>query len=281
MQYSIENNKLKLCFNTQGAIVESFATQEGFDIFQRVVTDTISDNFAMFVMLPMCNRVTNDSYNLNHSLVQLEKTSFDHTQYLHGHGFISNWQIDNLQKNKAILHLEHKGNNGYYYLAVLSYELCDDNFIANLKITHLGTQTRLYGLGFHPYFAIDDKSKLKINATGYFPMNKDNYLSLAYSPTIEEQFDYRDEKIICKDFVNHLYSAFGGLKLRRANGTVITMTHIGANYLMMYKDASRNFIALEPQSHELDACNKAGLPGLCTLNQGSSMQIQMSINVLA
>lgn len=281
MQYNIKNDKLNLAFNTHGAIVEQFSTQDGFDIFQRVVKDNITDNFSMFVMLTMCNRVTNDSYILNNEIIQLEKTSFDQSQYLHGHGFISNWQLIDLNKHKAILSLEHKANNGYYYLARLSYELLDDNFIATLKITHLGQQTRLYGLGFHPYFAIDDKTKLKINATGYFPMNKNNYLSLDYSKQIEQQFDYSQEKLICKDFVNHLYTAFGGLKLRHSNGTVITMSQIGANYLMMYKDEKRNFIALEPQSHELDACNKEALPGLCTLNQGASMQIQMTINVLA
>lgn len=279
MQYSIKNDNLCLTVDTFGAKIFALKTNDNKNILlEHDAANNDADNVGMFPMVPICNRVKNNCYSLYGEKVDLNRTSADKSEYLHGQGWISEWTVDKVLPNELTLALKVNASDGYCYKAKINYALIDNNFKATLIVTHLGNAPRLYGLGFHPYFNVDEQTTLQINCSGYFKERSDQ-LSEPFSAALDKRFDYKDAKHIDEDYVNHLYAGFGSATLRYANDLKLKLTGIGTPYLMMYHKTHGNFVALEPQCQELDACNKAGTPGMQVLSYGDSMQVSMQIQV--
>lgn len=151
-----------------------------------------------------------------------------------------------------------------------------------LSVEHLGVVPRLYGLGFHPYFVCEPKQDtLTLNATGYCPEIA-HHMSGHITENIPPIWDYRNEKTIAPDFVNHCYVGFSHLTLHRAK--LDHLTYQGQismfsdmPFLMMYHAPESHFLALEPQSHLIDGCNQPGRGGLTLLKQHDVLQHYLCI----
>ena len=269
MLIKLSNNNLSFCADTFGARILKLATDKGLNILQFCTSSPKSitpDETGGFPLFPIANRVKGNSYLIDDERIYLPKTSFDKKEYLHGCGWNNEWQVvtQNLNSVHLALNYEHK-ISGYKLKADLIYELIDNTFMCKLSITCLNKAKRLYGLGFHPYFEIDRDTKLKFLATGFFAEDENNFLC-DLSENIPDVFNYSNLKSLAPNYVNHCYKGVSGLILHRGNGLKINM-HSNLPYLMMYHVPGKNFIALEPQSHEVDGCNKLGRGGLKFLDE--------------
>lgn len=311
---SLKNECFKLTIDPQGATIVRFTTLEGTPILQSLSreklktlskqTNTLNSNTSVpsaalmhsqiykpddtggFPLLPIANRVKGNQYELNGEIVELDKNSPDGSEYLHGQGWQSLWQVIAQRTKSAALSLDFAHpSNGYEYHSEVSFTLNKNYLYISLGIKHLGTKPRLYGLGFHPYFAIEQQvDELKLNVTGYCP-EIENHLAGICTEDIEPEFDYHDFKPISDSFVNHSYVGFNGLKIKRAalkqdNFQGIVSMDSDMPYLMMYHMPQSNFLALEPQTHCIDACNQVGRGGLKILmSPFDTLQSQLKISL--
>lgn len=304
---TLNNEYFQLTLDQYGATILEFTTKAGIPILQTLDKDTLQhlkaakqeqtatasdqalytpDETGGFPLLPIANRVKGNQYELNGEVVKLDKNSADGSEYLHGQGWQSIWQVENQSQHQATLSLDFAHpSNGYVYTAKVMFELKEDGLDINLWLKHLGSQPRLYGLGFHPYLAIEPLvDELKLNVTGFCP-EIEHHLAGKVSENILPEFDYRSFKPISDSFVNHSYVGFNGLQIKRA--ALKSATHQGLvsmesdmPFLMMYHMPKSKFLALEPQSHGVDACNQVGRGGLKILAAPfNTLQHQLKIRL--
>lgn len=284
MAITLEQHNLKLVVAPQGATILEFSSH-GQPILQRAPQNYTPDECGGFPLLPIANRVKNNCYSLDNTVVTLDCNSADKSEYLHGQGWQSLWNVSLLTQNQATLTLDFTHpTNGYAYTAIVDFQLQLNHLKISLKITHLGSQPRLYGLGFHPYFYIEPKQDLLyINTVGYCPEIEGHFAGEPEAK-IPQDFAYSTFQPILDSFVNHSYLGFNGLQLKRANlqhadhpQGIVQMTS-DMPYLMMYHQPNHKFIALEPQSHRVDACHLPDFGGLKLLCKPFN-QLQHSIDI--
>lgn len=283
MLLSLGNQRFELTIDTNGAKIINFVARHGqVPILQSCLHQSkyTPDDCGGFPLLPLCNRIRGNAYTLKGHTVSLPLTSPNHKEYLHGPGWMQEWQVLRQESAAAVLGFSYAdGMSGYMFDAALQLMLTGKGLKITLSVQHQGDRPRLYGLGFHPYFFIEPGTQLLLPATGYFPEGPDQ-LSLPFTDSIPEQFDYSTCKDIADCYVNHCYAGFHALRLFRPSGQTITLRS-DQPYLMMYHVPGKNFIALEPQSHELDAVHKPGFPGLRLLSQPlNTMSTTLSIEYL-
>lgn len=275
MNVALEYKQLKLKVDLQGAAILEFSSC-GIPVLQTAPSSYTPDECGGFPLLPMANRVKEHCYIWRGTKICLDRNSVDGSEYLHGQGWQKAWRLVSSVKTdtNATLQLEldfQHPTNGYSYKAVLIYQLTDNALHISICIEHQGNEERLYGLGFHPYFYVKPhKDQLCINAAGYFPEIEGHF---AGTPElhIPQPFNYSSFQPISDEFVNHCYFGFNGLQLKRQSLQCREhpqgIIHLESDmpYLMMYHLPAHNFIALEPQSHQIDGCHLPDLGGLKVL----------------
>lgn len=319
MLLCLEHAGLKLEVDTLGCWIKSFTFQD-VPILQSTTNLSLDhaqpDTSGGFPLLPMANRVKRDQYTLGSETIQLDPYA-PQGEYLHGDGWQSNWLKVNQTQQSLTLLSKHAHPNGYAYRAFITFSLGsikpqsasahEDGYEflrslthtvllpeaitqttrflkIELRIEHLGALDRLYGLGFHPYFACSpNQDRLYLNALGYCP-EVEHHMSGPVTEDIPAPWDYRKTQVISPNFVNHCYVGFSHLTLYReklAHLTAKSCVHMFSDmpYLMMYHALDTQFLALEPQSHCVDACNLAGRGGLKLLHTHDTLQHSLCIAI--
>lgn len=286
---SIQSEHLKLVVDPQGATIVEFSSQ-GIPVLQKAPIVYTPDECGGFPLLPMANRVKDNCYQWMDEKVQLDRNSADGSEYLHGQGWQSLWHVlttPQEQPNTIELGLNFAHpHNGYHYQAKVKFQLCSNanSLKISMQIAHLAANSRLYGLGFHPYFYIEpEQDQLLINAVGYCP-EIEHHFAGAPTANIPAPFNYGTFQPISDQFVNHCYLGFNGLQLKRqalenpSHPQGIVELTSNMPYLMMYHVPRAKFIALEPQSHAIDGCHHADLGGLKALSQPFN-QLEHSLTI--
>ena len=266
---TLRNSFLSFSLSTKGARFLSLEDKEGFHILQCCDEKSAINNAdccAGFPLLPIANRVKGNSYDLNGETIYLPKTSPDKKEYLHGQGWMQTWSVKEQSSDFIILNYSQKEDiAGYAFSAELKIYLQGKKLIASLILSPLNKKPRLYGVGFHPYFFVDKNTLLQFKADGFYPEGE-NYLALPFTKEIPEIFNFIERKEIPQKFINHCYTGFDRLCLFHANGKIVGLK-TNLSFLMMYHVPNLNFIALEPQSHPVDACHIKDFTGLKLLKK--------------
>lgn len=273
----LENSKLTADIDTFGAKVLSLKGTDGFEILQSFdPKEDPADNVSLFPLLPICNRVKGSAYELDGQTIALPLNCRAH-EYLHGDGWVSAWQIDSKEAAAASLSLAISHDSGYAYRAEFKLSLIDNQAVFELKVTHEGLKPRLYGLGLHPYFALDDTLRLKFCASGFYP-DGPGHLSLPFEKHIPDDQDFSKEKAVPNLFLNQLYAQASAAVITRQNRT-IRMASRNCGHLMLYHVPNGRFIALEPVMHLVDAPHQKDFGGLKLLKNGESVCISTAISL--
>lgn len=281
----IKNNTLRLVIDPIGAKIVHFGLRTGGNILQSCLHKKTytPDECGGFPLLPMGNRVRGNSYQLQSAsgrmqTIKLNCTSPDGSEYLHGTGWNSEWLCktysvfaENEEKSLTFKMSNTHGEvgKGYNFETTLIFSLTTTALTIALTLKHTGSASRLYGLGFHPYFEFDPQQDQVCAAVSAYAPETDGHFSGEFTPNMGK-WDISHPTLLPDEFVNHIYSGFNGVELYRPNfpwpNKKIRMTS-SAPYLMMYRPKGSNFLALEPQTHVVDAANRADKGGLVKLSK--------------
>ena len=322
------------CFTTGAASLPA-----GVDILQTAPACSAytPDECGGFPLAPIANRVEDNSYYLNvmpvpstgsspleanegklgqgkREKIILKPTSPDGQEYLHGRAWFKEFKLEAQGESFIELSFSDQGTieSGYDYLLIERLELYEASLKVTLTLKHRALTARLYGLGFHPYFAWDcQQDLLKIAAATYYPAGEHNMLqpatdivaintvahstaflspsaaSLPQATRAEGEvganpWNFTNWCQVPDIFANHAYGAVRSFRVRKAALPQhdIVVTAPTCPYLMMYHVPGQHFVALEPQMHAVNAANFPDRGGLRLLSPDSDTLTMVMIIAL-
>ncbi|MEG1211367.1 MAG: aldose 1-epimerase [Leclercia sp.] len=268
----IENAYLRMRVNPQGGGLQAlFSVIHG----QPVLWE--GGDSALFPMLPLANRVAGNCFQFQGREIRLPQSPVDEHFFLHGDGWQACWEVASLSDTACVLTLRSQHDCGFDYQAMLRYQLRDHVLRAELTLTHLGQQPMLYGLGFHPWFDFDARSRLQFLASGYWPEGE-HHLPLAWQDQIPRDIDFSRPQQAGDRWLNIGYSGWNGVANITRDVMKVTIS-AQTPWLMLFRMSGGSFLCLEPQSHPVNAHQMAGQPGLVALGPGDCTHFAMEIAV--
>lgn len=116
-------------------------------------------NSACFPLVPFCNRIADNRFAFAGREVMLPPNhpGNPHDLVLHGFGWTSSWAVEEAESARARISLDHPaGDWPWPFRAEQTFALDDDAALFELALTNLSGEPMPAGLGFHPYFPVDD-----------------------------------------------------------------------------------------------------------------------------
>lgn len=268
----IENAHLRMRVNPQGGGLQGLiSVPHG----QPVLWE--GGDSALFPMVPLANRVAGNGFTFQGREITLPQSPVDERFFLHGDGWQALWQVALCTDTECVLTLRRQHACGFDYQAALRYQLREHVLRAELTLTHLGRQPMLYGLGFHPWFYFDDRSRLQFSASGYWPEGE-HHLPQTWESAIPPDIDFSVAQQGRDRWLNVGYSGWNGVATILHEVMKITIT-AQTPWLMLFRMSGKSFLCLEPQSHPVNAHHMPGQPGLVVLRPGDSTRFAMDIAV--
>ncbi len=233
---------------------------------------------SLFPMLPLANRVAGNRFAQRGTTVNLPARPGDRDGFLHGNGWLTQWEVCDAKAHAITLQLRAKETCGFDYHAQITYTLAETRFIAQLVITHCGATPMLYGAGFHPFFAKTPQTQLQFSASGYWPEDE-RHLPLEWASVIPAALDFLAPSRPGAQWINNGYSGWNGVA-RLINDESAIILRSDTPWLMVYQTPQSEFICLEPQTHPVNAHHQPGQPGLRLLMAGEHLAFTLHIEAL-
>ncbi|MFB2830720.1 hypothetical protein ACE1BS_14080 [Aeromonas jandaei] len=233
---------------------------------------------GMFPMVPFVNRIAGNCFELNGNRISLPTHHLDDTFFLHGDGWISNWDIE-VSDDSIRCYLVSHIDGVCHYSACQELSLCDNVVTVKLTVKNLDKNIFPCGIGLHPYFKCEHNSLLSFNPDGVW-LELENHLPGEYLDTIPEHFSFHRKKV--PDYwVNNCYkfNKEVTVDIVHPEGIKVSLSS-DASYMMIFRPSSKeNYVCLEPQTQMLDAHNSIGYPTLKLLESNAEISISLSIKV--
>jgi galactose mutarotase-like enzyme len=162
------NSAVRIENETQTAFVEALPHRggivirwniQGQELFyldeERLTNPALSVRGGNPILFPICGNLPNNTYTVG-----------DQTYSLIQHGFARNLPWTVLKHTPTTLEIALESSPEtlavypFEFLFKMTYALEGESLVVRSHITNRSTQTMPFSLGFHPYFAVQDKSKL-------------------------------------------------------------------------------------------------------------------------
>ena len=221
------------------------------------------------VLMPWPNRVAGGSYSWEGTSYDLPVDEPTFGTSLHGFVAFQEWEITEADASSVLLHTLIAARYSYpWTLAVSARYSLDANtgLTVELSATNIGEGTAPYGVGFHPYLAIDDTRadnlELQNPASIIYEANA-SMIPIAAHDVASFGLDFRSPTIIG---TSRLYHAFAGLPegtwavtLRDPAAGVGASLSSNARWLQVYSAdyIGRVGVAVEPMSCPPNAFNSS------------------------
>lgn len=278
--FTLQNPHLRMRVTPQGAALLALETADNRAILRPWQNNASfhPGESSLFPMLPLANRVAHNRFPLRRSQVDLPGQPGDPDGFLHGNGWLRQWEVRDADEQAITLQLRATEACGFDYQAEITYALEKNRFNAQIAITHVGATPMLYGAGFHPFFAKTPQTQLQFSAGGYWPEDP-QHLPLEWSSNIPAALDFMVPSFPGAKWINNGYSGWSGIA-RLFNNENETLLRSNTPWLMLYQTPQSEFICLEPQTHPVNAHNQPGQPGLRLLMAGETLILTLQIEAL-
>ena len=233
-----------------------------------------------YSLVPFSNRVGHGSLKwagTDHPLVVSE--GFE-PHAIHGVGWARPWSVLEASGQFVLLSFEHQADESWPFAfdASQAFRLRDQELELTLSITNQSAVAAPVGLGWHPYFVKRADSHLRFEASGRWEMGDDKLPTRrTASPGLDQDCQGLD--------VDHCFDGWSGA-LYLTDSLLHTTVTSSLRYVVVYTNATREFVAIEPVSHVNNALNlleqghaSPAELGVCVLQPGESMSAEMAIQV--
>lgn len=229
------------------------------------------------LLLPFPNRLKHGKYSWNGTDYQFPlKNPVLAINALHGfaHNYLTSVEKIQLEADSAsiICRLDYQGELDYYpfpFTAFFEFKIdASGNFDLEIKVENTGMHALPFGTGWHPYFKLDgslDNWHLKT------PESLEIIVDETMIPTGEKHETEIDNALINSQLdTGFLFKKTGKILktvLKNENSKLTFWQETGEkkfNYLQVYIPSTRDCIAIEPMTCNIDAFNNK--EGLISLN---------------
>lgn len=234
-----------------------------------------------FPLVPFSNRIGQATLRWQGTGHPLVQNFSPEPHAIHGVGWMRPWEVLEQDSRFVMLAHEHRADAAwpFAYDASQTLRLRDGALELTLSITNQSPQAAPVGLGWHPYFVKRPGSHVRFAATGRWEMGPDKL------PTERRPSPGLDTDCATLD-VDHCFDGWSG-EVQLSDEALRVQVSASLSRLVVFTNASRDFVAIEPVSHVNNAVNlqAQGVPadtlGLRVLAPGESFSAQMRIAVQA
>jgi aldose 1-epimerase len=259
------------------------------------ITTTDVRRAASYPLIPCSNRIRDAQLAFSGNVYALGRNFGDHPHAIHGVGWQRAWNVNAATATRALLTLEHdaQGNDEtsawpWPFRALQCFDLMADTnhatLTATLTIKNTGPTPFPFGLGWHPYFPRDATTTASFAARSVWLNDATHLPERRVDAT--GSWDFASLHPLGDDTIDNVFCGWNGMATLHspARGIVTTIEADSAcQWLVVYAPADRDFVALEPVTHETDAFNRhaAGVTrtGMRVLPPGAAYSCTMRIAV--
>jgi aldose 1-epimerase len=262
-----------------GGAIASF-THRGRPILRGADAPNSPLDCGCFPLVPYCNRIRDGRFNFRGVTVEIAPNMRGDPSPLHGQGWLGPWLVDEQAKDRACLFFAHQpGEWPWAYEARQTFALGKDGLEAEIECRNLSGDPMPCGLGFHPYFPCDAKTRIDTEVAVVWEVDE-NVLPTGTAPATGRYA--LDGQPACARGLDNGYGGWAG-EMRLTDGDRIRrMASPDARFFQIYSPSTGGLLAAEPVSHANAALNEpeerwAEL-GLRVLKPGESMRLRMTLS---
>jgi aldose 1-epimerase len=239
--------------------------------------------FAYYPLVPWSNRITRGGFEQDGIFYPIRKNRRDEPYPIHGDGWVQAWQMAKHTEDMLRLELEshHFNGNPHHYASRETFTLLPQGLRIELIVMHLAERPLPYGLGVHPFFVRNERTRLQSKMNGVW-LSGANSIPVAHTPKLPPTWDYNTPASLEGPLVDNCFTGWDGRSIISYpdRGLTVTMTMADCNgYLLLYRQPCRPYFALEPITHPIDAFHMQNRPGLVVLSQGQSLNLKVDLFV--
>lgn len=263
-----------------GAAIERFIWR-GIDIFRPAPTASSVREMGCFPLTPYSNRIGHGRLP-GQGVLRLNFLPQPHS--LHGFGWERSWQTVASGPHALQLRLTHTSDEDWPFDCEKRCEIALDETSLHMRLTLRNTDARSMpaGLGFHPFFPVDEAARLITQVTGMW--QTENWLPVRHAALSAQDVAFTTGRQgVAGWTVDNCFTGWGGSAvLEYADYCVSISADPACAFLQCFQPGDgRPFISLEPISHIPNAHQLAEQghadTGLRQLASGESFSVGMRI----
>ena len=213
------------------------------------------------LLLPWPNRIEDGRYEFGGRTHQLPLDEPERRNAIHGLTRWSAWSVaDRSADRVAFEHVLYPCPGYPFSLALrVEYSLSDDGLAVRTEATNVGSDTAPYGVGSHPYLAVDgdlvDEVELRVPAATVLVADERG-IPVGSESVADERLDFREPRAIGSTKLDHCFTDLereGDGRARVRVGATILWADESYPYLMVFTgdglaDVERRSVAVEPMT---------------------------------
>jgi aldose 1-epimerase len=243
--------------------------------------------FAGFPLMPYSGPIFGDGFRFGSQWYPLSRNVPEEPTATHGEGWIRPWIIASHSDSRIELAMDYvpaSGESPFAWRGELTFSLDQSGLIIALRLTCRDHRPMPAGIGFHPYFPKPPGTRLRFNATGMWPADAPEAVSVPCGPLIDG-LSFREGADVSEMVVDRLYEGWDGrAELRYPDGARTVITADGAlDKLQLYSAWHYPYVCVEPVSNANDGFNRmtAGVPSHGVRILEPNRSVEGSIRIFA
>ena len=277
---------LKVNLDRGAAIIElNLPTEKGkVPLFWPIEDEEILSNpyGKQDILFPFPNRLENGEYTFEGKTYKMPINDAEYHNAIHGFVRERPFRIVKKTSNsesaelQLMQHFEGNASFPFSFDFYLCYTLIHGEFKVSFEVVNTGFDAMPFGLGWHPYFLLTDKSaRLKLPAVTQFEMT-DRMLPSGRSKHLEQSSLVHDNSYYDASFKLRTKEVIYELKQRSVVLNIIPSPEFG--YLQVYSPTGKDVWAIEPMSCSVNALNTKD--GLLTLPPKAVFKASITIQIM-
>jgi aldose 1-epimerase len=245
---------------------------------------------ACYPLVPYSNRIRDATLRFAGRTYPLAHNFGNHPNSIHGVGWQRAWSIASQTAGSIELALRHDAATdaaGWPWSFEARHTLILSTrgdgaatLHATLTIRSLADEPFPFGLGWHPFFPKTSASRLRFDASGVW-RNDATQLPVALE-ALDAATDFSSARSLEGVVLDNVFDGWSGhADLEQPDMTVDIDADSACGRLVVYAPEGRDFVAVEPVSHETDAFNRAAEgavnTGMRVLRPGASFSCTMRL----
>lgn len=180
--------------------------------------------------------------------------------YLHGDGWLGQWQCVSRSEDSLCLVYEHR-SGVYHYRVSQAFHLTADTLTVTLSVTNQGAETLPFGTGLHPYFPLSPQTRIQAQASGYW-LEREQWLAGEFCEQLPQELDFNQLAPLPHQWVNNGFAGWNGQarieQPQEGYAIIMETTPPAPCYFIFVSDPAFDkgyafdFFCLEPMSHAPD-----------------------------
>ncbi len=253
-----------------GGAIAAFAL-DAEDVLRPMPAEAISRGdvrlAAAYPLIPYSNRIRDARLRVCGVEHELVRNFGDDPNSIHGVGWQSRWRVDRADATSAQLALDHDAAGAaarawpWPFAAMQTFALLARDRGATLATTmtirNTGDAAFPFGLGWHPYLPRTPATTLAFGADGVW-RNDANMLPVAHV-ALPPAWNFAQPRAIGAAALDNVFTGFDGRARLATPGSPLVTTidaDSACRCVVVYAPPARDFVAIEPVTHETAAFNR-------------------------